>query len=131
MFMPIIPVGSAKPIAPYVPGSLVGDTLYVAGTLAIGPSGETLYPQDIKGQTRFVIEQVLNVVRAAGGSVENIVYNAIFLKNRDDYAAFNEVYAEFFGSNPPARYCVITELVRDDFLVEIVSTAHISSEGAT
>ncbi|WP_395517837.1 Rid family hydrolase [Pseudorhizobium flavum] len=129
MFAPIIPVGSSKPIAPYVPGSLVGETLYVAGTLAIGPSGETLHPGDIKGQTRFVIEQVLKVVEAAGGGAENIVYNAIFLKNREDYAAFNEVYAEFFGSNPPARYCVIAELVRDDFLVELVSTAHIGSSG--
>jgi len=129
MFTPIIPAGSSKPIAPYIPGSLVGETLYVAGTLAIGQSGETVYPDDVKGQTRFVIEQILKVVEAAGGGIENIVYNAIFLKRREDYAAFNEVYAEFFGSNPPARYCVLAELVRDDFLVEIVSTAHISSGG--
>src|SRR5690606_34602939 len=122
-------VGSSKPIAPYVPGSLVGETLYVAGTLAIGPTGETVHAGDIQAQTRFVIEQVLKVVEAAGGGIDAIVYNAIYLKNREDYAAFNEVYAEFFGSNPPARYCVIAELVRDDFLVELVSTAHISKVG--
>lgn len=129
MFKPVIPVGSSKPIAPYVPGSLVGETLYVAGTLAIGPTGETVHAGDIQAQTRFVIEQVLKVVEAAGGGIDAIVYNAIYLKNREDYAAFNEVYAEFFGSNPPARYCVIAELVRDDFLVELVSTAHISKVG--
>lgn len=129
MFKPVIPLGSSKPIAPYVPGSLVGETLYVAGTLAIGPTGETLHVGDIRAQTRFVIEQVLKVVEAAGGGIDAIVYNAIFLKSREDYVAFNEVYAEFFGSNPPARYCVIAELVRDDFLVELVSTAHIANVG--
>jgi len=66
------------------------------------------------------------VVKAAGGTIDDIVYNAIFLKNREDYAAFNEVYAEYFGANPPARYCIIAELVREEFLVEIATTAHLT-----
>ncbi|MDH4992480.1 Rid family hydrolase [Aquamicrobium lusatiense] len=129
MFTPIIPAGASKPIAPYVHGSKVGATLYVAGTLAIDDNGGSLYAGDIRAQTRYVIEQAIGVVKAAGGSIDNIVYNAIILKRREDYAAFNEVYAEFFGKNPPARYCIIAELVRDEFLVELVSTAHIPSSG--
>ncbi len=125
MFTPIIPDGAAKPLAPYVHGSKVGETLYVAGTLAIGEDGSSVHVGDIKAQTKYVMEQILGVVKAAGGDLENIVYNAIILKRREDYAAFNEVYAEYFGANPPARYCIIAELVRDEFLVEIVSTAHI------
>jgi aminoacrylate peracid reductase len=126
MFTPVIPDGAAKPIAPYVQGSQVGDVLYVAGTLAIGQNGESLHPGDVRAQTRYVIEQIIAVVETAGGTVADIAYNAIFLKNRADYAAFNEVYAEHFGQNPPARYCIICELVREEFLVEIASTAHLS-----
>ena len=126
MFTPVIPDGAAKPIAPYVQGSKVGEVLYVAGTLAIGQNGESLHPGDVRAQTRCVIEQIIAVVEAAGGTVADISYNAIFLKNRADYADFNEVYAEYFGQNPPARYCIICELVREEFLVEIASTAHLT-----
>lgn len=126
MFTPIIPSGASKPIAPYVHGSKAsGEALYVAGTLAISADGASLHVGDIKAQTRYVIEQVIAVVEAAGGSVSDIAYNMIMLKRREDYAAFNEVYAEFFGAAPPARYCIICELVREEFLVEIASIAHI------
>ncbi len=126
MFTPVIPEGAAKPIAPYVQGSKVGNVLYVAGTLPIGQTGESLHLDDVKAQTRYVIEQIIAVVKAAGGTIDDIVYNAIFLKNRGDYVAFNEIYSEYFGKNPPARYCIIAELVREEFLVEIASTAHLA-----
>ncbi|MBJ3776765.1 Rid family hydrolase [Acuticoccus mangrovi] len=126
MFVPVTPKGASKPIAPYVHGSKAsGEPLYVAGTLAISAEGESLHVGDIKAQTRYVIEQILAVVEAAGGKPTDIAYNMIMLKQRSDYAAFNEVYAEFFGAAPPARYCIICELVRDEFLVEIASIAHI------
>ncbi|SNT32428.1 Rid family hydrolase [Tropicimonas sediminicola] len=125
MFTPVIPEGAPKPIAPFVPGSRVGDTLYVAGILALGPNGESLYEGDVKAQTRYVIEEIKRVVEGAGGSLADVCYNAIFIKNREDYAAFNEVYAEYFGANPPARYCIISELVREELLVEIAATAYL------
>lgn len=125
MFTSLTPKGASKPIAPYVHGVRVGDTIHVSGTLAIDESGNTVFPDDIRAQTRYVIESVVAVVEAAGGTIDNIFYNQIFLKRREDYAAFNEVYAEFFGKNPPARYCVVCELVRDDFLVELATTANV------
>ena len=129
MFIPVFPEGAPKPIAPFVPGSRVGDTLYVAGMLALGQQGESLFPGDVKAQTRYVIDEILRVVTAAGGSLADICYNQIILKNRADYAAFNEVYAEYFGENPPARYCIISELVRDELLVEIAATAYLGDAG--
>lgn len=125
MFTPVIPEGASKPIAPYVHGGRAGNTLYVAGTLSIGPAGEVMFPGDVKGQTRHVIEQIAAVVRAGGGDLKDIVYNMIFITDRSAYAPMNEVYAEYFGANPPPRYCVLTELVRPDFLVEIASIAHL------
>ena len=125
MFTPVLPEGAPKPIAPFIPGCRVGDTVYVAGTLALGPDGESLHEGDVKAQTRYVIEEIKRVIESAGGTLADVCYNAIFLKNRADYAAFNEVYAEYFGAAPPPRYCIISELVRDELLVEIATTAYL------
>ncbi|XWN31475.1 MAG: Rid family hydrolase [Devosia sp.] len=125
MFLPVLPAGASKPIAPYVHGAKTGETLYVSGTLPIGAEGESLFVGDVSAQTRYVIEQIIAVVEAAGGTKADIAYNMIFLKNRDDYAAMNAVYGAFFGEAPPARYCIISELVREEFLVEIASVAHL------
>ena len=121
----IIPAGSAPPLAPYSPGVKVGDTVYVSGVLAMDGDGNTVGEGDIKAQTRQVIESIKSVVEAAGGSVGDIAYNQIFLTDLANYAAMNEVYAEYFGTNSPARYCIKADLVKPEFLIEISSTAHI------
>ena len=58
-----------------------------------------------------------------GGSLEDIVYNMIFLADLGDYQAMNEVYGSYFPENPPARACVQAGLVKPEFLVEIAATA--------
>ncbi|MCZ6586514.1 MAG: pyrimidine utilization protein C [Alphaproteobacteria bacterium] len=121
----IIPAGSAPPLAPYSPGVKVGDTVYVSGVLAMDGDGNTVGEGDIKAQTRRVIESIKSVVEAVGGSVGDIAFNQIFLTDLANYAAMNEVYAEYFGTNPPARYCIKADLVKPEFLIEISSTAHI------
>ena len=126
-WLPIIPPGSAPPLAPYVPGTrAAGDTVYVSGTLAIDEGGNIIGLGDARAQTRSVIESIRNVLRASGADLGDIAYNMIFIKDREHYAAMNEVYREYFGVNPPARYCLICELVKPDFLVEISSIAHIT-----
>lgn len=123
---PIIPKGAPPPIAPYSPGMLVNGILYVSGTLAMDADGKTISPGDATAQTRAVLESIQSVVEAAGGSMSNIAFNHIFLKDLADYAKMNAVYKEFFPTNPPARYCIRAELVRPDFVVEISSIAHIN-----
>jgi len=122
---PIIPVGSAPPLAPYSPGVRVGNQVYVSGMLAIDQEGNSVGIDDITIQTRHVLESVKAVVEAAGGSMSDIAYNAIILKDLADYAAMNKVYAEYFPQNPPARYCIRADLVKPEFLVEITSVAHL------
>lgn len=122
---PIIPAGSAPPLAPYSPGVKAGNTVYVSGVLAMDSDGNIVGEGDVKAQTRQVIESIKAVVEAAGGSLRDIAFNQIFLADLADYAAMNEVYAEYFGDNSPARYCIKAELVKPEFLVEIASTAHI------
>lgn len=123
----ILPADSPPPLAPYSPGVLHNGVLYVSGMLSMDSQGKTFGLGDVKAQTRCVLESIKAVVEAAGGTMKDVVHNAIFLTNLSDYKAMNEVYAEFFPTHPPARYCIRAELVRPEFLVEISCIAHIST----
>lgn len=124
---PIIPAGSAPPLAPYSPGVRAGNNIYVSGMLAIDQHGKSVGIGDITAQTRHVLESVKAVIEAGGAKMSDIAYNAIILKDLADYAAMNKVYAEYFPNNPPARYCIKADLVKPEFLVEITSVAYIGS----
>jgi len=119
----IVPKGSPPPLAPYSPGILAGNTLYIAGTLPLDAEGNLVGADDVRKQTRQVLENIGAVLSAAGASFADIVSNTIYLKTFDDYAAMNEIYGEFFASAPPARACIKAELVKPQFLVEIASVA--------
>ena len=67
----------------------------------------------------------MGVVAAAGGSMDDVTFNHVFLKDWADYAAINGVYAEYFPGEKPARYCIRCDLVKPDCLVEIASVAHL------
>jgi len=124
-YTPIIPKGSAPPLAPYSPGAKAGNTIYVSGTLAIDKDGKTVGVGDARAQTRFILESIKAVLEAGGGSMKDIAFNHIFLKDLKDYAAMNEVYREYFPANQPARYCIRADLVKPECLVEIASIAHL------
>ena len=124
-FEPINPPQFPPPIAPYSAGTKAGNAVYISGMLALGDGGTVLHVGDPAAQTRHVLEAVKTTLEAAGGTMEDIVMNHIFLKSFDDYAAFNAVYAEYFPGNKPARYCIQAGLVKADCLVEVASVAHI------
>lgn len=121
----VIPKGAAPPLAPYSPGTKAGNAVYVSGMVAMDSAGKTVGVGDVKVQTRAVLDAIKAVLEAAGGKMSDITFNTIILKDLRDYKAMNEVYAEYFPKEPPARYCITAGLVRDDFLVEIASIAHL------
>ena len=121
----IVPAGSPPPLAPYSPGTKADGIVYVSGMLAMDKDGKTIGIGDVKAQTRAVLDAIKSVVETAGGAMSDITFNSIFLKDLADYAAMNEVYREYFPSEPPARYCIRADLVRPEFLVEISSIAHV------
>lgn len=121
----VIPPGTGKPLAPYVPGTLADGVLYVSGTLAFDADNNVVHEGDAGAQTRHVLETIKGVVEAAGGSMDDVTFNHIFLKDWADYGVINAVYAEYFPGEKPARYCIQCGLVKPVALVEIASVAHI------
>lgn len=121
----IVPVGTAKPLAPFVPATLANNILYVSGTLAFDEYNNVVHVGDAAAQTRHILETIKNVIEVAGGTMDDVTFNHVFVKDWSDYAAINQVYAEYFLGEKPARYCVQTGLVKPEALVEIASIAHI------
>lgn len=125
---PVSPEGYAPAPAPLSLSVRADNVLYVSGILPLDKSWKQVAPGDIKAQTRHVIEAIREIVEAAGGSLDDVVSNSIFLRNLADYADMNAVYAEYFTAPAPARYCIQANLVPPDSLVEICSTAHLPKD---
>ena len=121
----IIPEGTGKPLAPYVPGTEANNIVYVSGTLPLDANNDVVHVGDAAAQTRYVLETIQKVIVTAGGSMDDVTFNSIFIKDWADYAAINQVYAEFFPNDKPARYCIQCGLVKAEALIEIASVAHL------
>ena len=121
----VMPKGTGKPLAPFVPGTMADGIVYVSGTLPFDSENNVVYPGDASAQTRHVLEIIKGVVEEAGGTMADVTFNMIMIKDWSDYAAINEVYAEFFPGDKPARYCIQCGLVKEAALIEIASIAHV------
>lgn len=122
----VIPAGTSTPIAPFVPGTLADNVLYVSGTLPFDSDNNVVHVGDAEAQTRHVLTTIKSVIETAGGTLNDVTFNMIFVKDWADYAAVNKVYAEFFAGEKPARYCIQCGLVKPEALVEIASIAHLA-----
>ncbi|CAI0718134.1 MULTISPECIES: pyrimidine utilization protein C [Serratia] len=121
----ITPPGTGKPLAPFVPGTLADGVVYVSGTLAFDKNNNVVHVGDAAAQTRHVLETIKSVIETAGGCMDDVTFNSIFLTDWQNYAAINQVYAEYFPGDKPARYCIQCGLVKPDALIEIATVAHI------
>lgn len=95
-------------IGPYTQAKAVGGsakTVYTSGQIALDPAAGALVEGGVKEQTKQVCENLKAVLAAAGMTLDNVVKTTCFLKDINDFAAFNEVYVEYFTSKP-ARSCV-------------------------
>jgi len=124
----IIPAGTTTPIAPFVPGTMADGIVYVSGTLPFDKDNNVVHVGDASAQTRHVLETIQNVIKTAGGTMDDVTFNMIMIKDWADYAKINTVYAEFFPGTKPARYCIQCGLVKPDALVEIASIAHVGNK---
>jgi 2-iminobutanoate/2-iminopropanoate deaminase len=108
-----------KPIGPYSQAIRANGFLYVSGQVALDPKTGQLVGADIRQQTERTLENVKGILEAAGSNLHHVVKTTVFLKDMNDFAAMNEVYAKYFPSAPPARSTVQVTRLPKDALVEI------------
>ncbi len=106
-------------IGPYCQGYQVNDTLYVSGQIPFVAETMALVSEDIRKQAQQSLANVAAIVKAAGFEITDIVKCQVFLRDMNDFAAVNEVYASFFGSHTPARCAVEVSRLPKDVGVEI------------
>lgn len=110
-------------IGPYSQAIKAGNLVFVSGQIPIIPeTGETLQG-DAAVQTRQVLNNLRNILDAAGTSLDKVVKTTIFMKDLNDYAAVNDVYKEFFQHEPPARAAVQVSRLPKDVAIEIEAIA--------
>ncbi|ALO14712.1 Enamine/imine deaminase [Salinivirga cyanobacteriivorans] len=111
-----------KAIGPYSQATETNGMLFISGQLPINPkTGEM--PKDVKAQTKQSLENTKHILEAAGMTMENVVKVTVLLHNIEDFAAMNEIYAEYFTENPPARAAYEVANLPKGALVEIESIA--------
>lgn len=110
-------------IGPYSQGVRGAGIIITSGQLPIDPATGTFAGDGIAEQTRQSLKNVQAVLEAGGSSLGNVLKTTVFLKNMDDFAAMNEVYATFFEGEPPARSAVEVARLPKGALVEIEAIA--------
>ena len=127
--------GMATPRGRYPHLKRAGDLVFVSGTSArrpdnsiAGVSADAMgtLTVDIRAQTRAVIENIARILGEVGGGLSDVVEVSTFLVNMNDFGGYNEVYAEFFGSDGPARTTVaVHQLPHPHLLIEIKAVAYL------
>jgi 2-iminobutanoate/2-iminopropanoate deaminase len=103
------------PIGPYSQAVKVNGMLFVSGQIA----SELATSGDIKAETKKVMENIGAILKAAGMDYSNVVKSSIFVKDLNNFGAINDVYGQFFTSDPPARETVEVARLPKDVNVEI------------
>ena len=109
-------------IGPYAQAIAANGLIYTSGQIPINPATGVIEAAEITGQARQAIRNLAAVLEAAGSGLDKVVKTTCFLTNMDDFALFNEIYAELFPGKP-ARSCVEVSKLPKGALVEIEAVA--------
>ncbi|CAN5650976.1 RidA family protein [soil metagenome] len=114
---------AAAPIGPYSQAIRAGGFVFVAGEKGIDPETNAMVSGGVAAETRQTLENVKNILEAAGSSIDKSVATIVYLTNIDDFGAMNAVYGEYFTANPPGRTTVGVTSLPAGAQVEITVTA--------
>jgi 2-iminobutanoate/2-iminopropanoate deaminase len=120
--------GAPSAIGPYAQGVRVGNLIFTAGQGALDPITGQIVPGGIKEQTERTLENLKAILEAGGSSLGQVVKATVFLKDMNDFAAMNSVYASYFGTDGetlPARTTVEVSRLPRNILVEIDAIAEV------
>ncbi len=106
-------------VGPYSQAIMVNNTLYTSGQIAIDPATGQMVENSIELQTRQVMINLQNLLSESGFSFSDVVKTTVFLKNMDDFATVNAIYAEYFTEDAPARSCVAVSSLPKNALIEV------------
>ena len=105
-------------IGPYTQAIVCGTLVFTSGQIALDPQSGVVVSDTIEGQTEQVCKNIGQVLKAAGSSFDKAIKTTCFLADMSDFAAFNEIYGNYFTSKP-ARSCVAVKTLPKNVLVEI------------
>ncbi len=111
-------------IGPYSQGVVVGGLVYTSGQMGMDVASGAI-PEGVEEQAHLACKNVAAILEAAGTSIEKVVKTTVFIKNMNDFAAINAVYAQYFTEPFPARSCVEVARLPKDILVEIEAVAEL------
>ncbi|MBI3973029.1 MAG: hypothetical protein HY332_17260 [Chloroflexi bacterium] len=114
---------AAAPIGPYSQAIVANGFVFVAGEKGIDPQTGKIVPGGIAAETRQTLINIQNILEAAGSSLDRAVQTFVYLTDIGEFAAMNEVYAEFFRVQPPGRTTVAVSALPAGARVEITVTA--------
>ena len=106
-------------IGPYSQAIKAGNLLFVSGQVPFVPATGEIVEGDVKAQTAQSLKNLQAILKEAGADFSNVVKTTVFIKDMNEFAQVNEVYAEYFGDNKPARACVEVARLPRDVKVEI------------
>lgn len=109
-------------IGPYSQAIKANGLLFVSGQLPVNPADGTI-PAKVEDQAKQSLENVVAILASAGLSADDVVKTTVFIKNMNDFAAVNAVYAQYFTKEFPARACVEVARLPKDALVEVEAIA--------
>lgn len=111
-------------IGPYSQGIITGNLLFASGQIAINPATGEVEATDIVGQATQVMKNIGAILEAAGTDYTKVVKTSCFLADMNDFATFNQVYAEYF-TEKPARSCVAVKTLPKNVLCEVEVIAEV------
>ena len=112
-----------KAIGPYSQAIQAAGLIFASGQLPVDPATGEFVPGGVKEQTRQSLTNARNVLQAAGADLNQVVKTTVFLSDMDNFAAMNEVYAEFFAQPFPPRSAVAVKTLPKGALVEVECSA--------
>jgi len=114
-----------SPIGPYNQAVIVGDSVYISGTIAMDLQSKQLIKTNIKEETKIVMDYIGAILKEAGLDFNNVVKSTIFLNDINNFVHVNEVYSSYFKKDFPARATIQAQRLPKDANVEISMEAKI------